>query len=162
MLIVPSLLGHAKEPTWTKAPPYSTLKNTLKNLVSHTSFINGFALMKLSNLRNNWHNAAYYDLPPQSHTIMILTFVKEIFCPETNHYNLKNHRDFNLTRVRSVMYGSETVRYKGPQLWCTLPVSLRHSTNLIEFKTKIKAWKGNECQCQCRLCRNYVPLLGFI
>ena len=89
-------------------------------------------------------------------------FMKEIFCPQTNHYNLRNDRDFNLPRVRSVMYGSETVRYRGPQLWCTLPVSLRHSTNLIEFKTKIKAWKGNECQCQCRLCRNYVPLLGFI
>ena len=89
-------------------------------------------------------------------------FMKEIFCLQTNHYNLRNDRDFNLPRVRSVMYGSETVRYRGPQLWCTLPVSLRHSTNLIEFKTKIKAWKGNECQCQCRLCRNYVPLLGFI
>ena len=89
-------------------------------------------------------------------------FMKEIFCPQTNHYNLRNDRDFNLPRVRSVMYGSETVRYRGPQLWCTLPVSIRHSTNLIEFKTKIKAWTGNECQCQCRLCRNFVPLLGFI
>ena len=89
-------------------------------------------------------------------------FMKEIFCPQTNQYSLRNDRDFNLPRVRSVMYGSETVRYRGPQLWCTLPVSIRHSTNLIEFKTKIKAWKGNECQCQCRLCRNFIPLLGFI
>ena len=31
---------------------------------------------------------------------------------------------------------------------CTsiLLVSIRHSTNLIALKTKIKAWKGNECQ----------------
>ena len=64
-----------------------------------------------------------------------LPFMKEIFCPQTNQYILRNDRDFNLRRVRSVMYGSETVRYRGPQLWCTLPVSIRHSTNLIEFKT---------------------------
>ena len=88
-------------------------------------------------------------------------FMKEIFCPQTNQYSLRNDRDFNLLRVRSVTYGSETVRYRGPQLWCTLPVSIRDSTNLFEFKTKIKAWKGNECQCQCRLCRNFIPLLGF-
>ena len=51
-------------------------------------------------------------------------FMKEIFCPQSNHYNLRNDRDFNLPRVRSVMYGSETVRYRGPQLWCTPPVSI--------------------------------------
>ena len=62
-------------------------------------------------------------------------FMKEIFCPQTKQYSHRNDRDFNLPRVRSVMYGSKTVRYRGPQLWCTLPVSIRHSTNLIEFKT---------------------------
>ena len=34
-------------------------------------------------------------------------FMKEIFCPQTNQYSLRNDRDFNLPRVRSVMYGSE-------------------------------------------------------
>ena len=53
-------------------------------------------------------------------------FMKEIFCPQTNQYSLRNYRDFNSPRVRSVVYGSETVR-------CTLPVSMRPSTNLIEF-----------------------------
>ena len=43
-------------------------------------------------------------------------FIKEIFCPQTNQYNLRNDRYFNLPRVRSVMYGSETARYGGPQL----------------------------------------------
>ena len=86
-------------------------------------------------------------------------FMKEIFYQQTNQYNLRNDSDFNLPRVSSVIYGSETVRYRGPQLCCTLPLSIRHSTNLVEFKTKIKAWKGNECHCQCRLCRNFIPLL---
>ena len=30
-------------------------------------------------------------------------FMKEIFCPQTNQYSLRNDRDFNLPRVRSVM-----------------------------------------------------------
>ena len=55
------------------------------------------------------------------------------------HSNLRNDRDFNLPRVKLVMYGSETVRYRDSQLWSILPVPIRHSTNLIEFKIKIKA-----------------------
>ena len=50
------------------------------------------------------------------------------FQRDSSSYNLRNDRDFNLPKVRSVMYGSETVRarYRGAQLWCTLPVSIRH------------------------------------
>ena len=65
-------------------------------------------------------------------------FMKEIFCPQTNQCSLRNDRDFNLPRVRLVMYGSETVQYRGPQLWCTLPVSIRHSTRLnLRQKSKL-------------------------
>ena len=58
-------------------------------------------------------------------------FMKEIFFLQANQYNLRKNRDFNVPRVRSVLYSSETVPYRGPQLRCTLPISIRHSTNLI-------------------------------
>ena len=44
--------------------------------------------------------------------------------------------------MRSITYGSETVRFRGPQLWCTL--SIRLSTNMAEFKAKIKVWKDDQ------------------
>ena len=36
-------------------------------------------------------------------------FIKEVFCPQTNQYNLRNYRDFDKSRMRSVMCGSESV-----------------------------------------------------
>ena len=41
-------------------------------------------------------------------------------------------------------------------------LSIRQWTNLTEFKTNIKTWKGNECECQRTLYQNFVPFLGFI
>ena len=76
-------------------------------------------------------------------------FMKGIFRPQTNQYNLRNDRDFNLPRVRSVIYGSETVRYRGPRLLCTLPVSIRHvqfqlDTQLTWVNLRPKSKLGKE------------------
>ena len=49
----------------------------------------------------------------------------------------------------------------GTQLLCTLLLSIRQTSNLAELKTKIKVWKGDEFQCQCRFCSKF-PCLGFI
>ena len=55
-----------------------------------------------------------------------------------NHCNLRNNNEFIQPRVRSVNNGSESVRFKGPQLWQTLPPTIRNSESLYQFKTKIK------------------------
>ena len=49
------------------------------------------------------------------------SFMQEIFCENTTRYNLRNNNEFIQPRVRSVNNGSESVRFKGPQLWQTLP-----------------------------------------
>ena len=55
-------------------------------------------------------------------------------------------------------YGLETLRYRAPAIWATLPPKYVHATSLDEFKSKIKSWK---CEI-CRLCRNYQPNLRNI
>ena len=82
--------------------------------------------------------------------------MNEIFCRQTKQSNLINDLRVKLPRVRSVMYGSETVRCRGPQLWCTLQVLIRHLTNLIEFKTKIALPKF------CTTLRLYVIFLSIL
>ena len=74
-----------------------------------------------------------------------LPFIFEIFYPHTHPYNFRTDYDFNLPQVRTALYGSETIQFRGPKLGCSLPQSIRPLTNLTEFKFKIKAWKGNEC-----------------
>ena len=88
------------------------------------------------------------------------SFMQEIFRENTTHYNLRNNNEFIQPSVRSVNNGSESVRFKGPQLWQTLPLTIRNSESLYQFKTKIKNWYGENCQC--RLCRTFVPNLGFL
>ena len=49
------------------------------------------------------------------------TFMEEIFCENATHYNLRNNNEFVQPRVKSVNNGTESVRFKGPQLWQMLP-----------------------------------------
>ena len=39
------------------------------------------------------------------------SFMQEIFCENTNDYNLRNNNEFIQPRVRSVNNGSESVRF---------------------------------------------------
>ena len=78
----------------------------------------------------------------------------------TNSYNLRNNRTWVLPKVRTVCYGLESVRYRGPKIWEMLPKDIKEANSLAAFKTKIKTWKAPDCPC--RLCKTYVPNLGFI
>ena len=45
------------------------------------------------------------------------SFMQEILCEHESHYNLRNNNEFVQPNVRSVGNGTESVRFKGPQLW---------------------------------------------
>ena len=87
-------------------------------------------------------------------------FMQETFCDNTTYYNLRNNSEFFQPRVRSVNDGTESVRFKGPQLWQMLPPTIQNSQSLCQFKTKIQRWNGENCPC--KLCRVFIPNLGFI
>ena len=86
-------------------------------------------------------------------------FVKEIFCERTITYNLRNNHEFLPSRVRTTSCGSETIKYRGQHLWLSLPQHIRNAQSITEFKKKIKSWKA---YCTCRLCRTFIPQLGFL
>ena len=88
------------------------------------------------------------------------SFMQEIFRENTTHYNLRNNNEFTQPRVRSVSNGTESVRFKGPQLWQTLPPTIRNSETLCRFKKEIKNWYGENCPC--KLCRIFIPNLGYL
>ena len=87
-------------------------------------------------------------------------FVREIFPRADISYNLRNTNYFKRSNVKSVFWGSETLRNLGPQIWGLIPKDIKNLPTLASFKTKIKQWKTNECPC--RLCKTYFPDLGFI
>ena len=86
--------------------------------------------------------------------------MKQILQENTNTYDLRNMRCWEPSNVRTVRYGTETISYRGPKTWDIVPQNIKDSLSLAEFKIKIKSWKPNDCTC--RLCKTFIPLLGFI
>ena len=70
------------------------------------------------------------------------SFMREIFCENATHYNLRNNKEFVQPGVKSVSNWTESVRLKGPQLWQMLPPTIRNSESFFQFKTKIESWYG--------------------
>ena len=88
------------------------------------------------------------------------SFMKNIFPDTTNPYNLRNGLEFNTTNIHTVTHGTETISFRGPKTWSLVPTDIKNSASLAEFKSKIKFWKP--VGCKCRICKVYIPNLGFI
>ena len=43
----------------------------------------------------------------------------EIFCQQESQYNLRNSNDFSLPGIKTATYGSETIRFRGPEASAT-------------------------------------------
>ena len=77
-----------------------------------------------------------------------------------NTNSIRNFQEIYTENRKTVTYGTETVTYRTPFLWANLHTKYKCAKFLDEFKSKIKAWKCDFCQC--RLCKKYVQNLGFI
>ena len=77
-----------------------------------------------------------------------------------NIYNLRNFQEFETESKRTVNFGIESFSYRSPQLWAMLPAELREIEKLDQFKREIKKWTCPNCPC--RLCKVYIPNLGFL
>ena len=87
-------------------------------------------------------------------------FMKDIFTDMKHPYNLRKKPEFKTWNVQTVYCGTETLSFRGPKVWSIVPDDIKASNSLIEFKKKIKKWKPQGCIC--RLCKIYLPQIGFI
>ena len=88
------------------------------------------------------------------------SFMKNVFPDSINSYNFRNTPEFKQSNIHTVFNGTETISYRGPKTWTLVPNDIKNSKNLVEFKSKIKYWKP--VGCMCRICKIYIPNLGFI
>ena len=56
--------------------------------------------------------------------------------------------------------GLETLSYRSPQLWSILPEIFRQTNSLVQFKESVRKW--DSVDCLCRLCKLYLPHIGFL
>ena len=86
--------------------------------------------------------------------------IQELFSVQLPVYDLRNKRQWGVSDVKTVKYGTERIRYRGPKTWDLLPDGIKESNTLTEFKSKIKTWKP--IGCECRLCKVFISNLGFL
>ena len=84
----------------------------------------------------------------------------EIFKERENMYSLRNGNEFEIPKIKTVIFGSDTVRYRGPQLWLSLPQDTKNAKSIQEFRSRIKNWNCD--QCSCKICRPFIQNLGFL
>ena len=86
--------------------------------------------------------------------------MSELFTFRNTGYNLRGGKKLNSNTVKTVNNGTETISYLAPKIWEQVPDETKNSGSLSIFKRKIKTWIPNSCPC--RLCKTYVPHLGFL
>ena len=86
--------------------------------------------------------------------------MNEIFVERNNNYSLRGNNLLTRRRVNSVRYGTETVSFLAPKIWDILPKDIKNSESLDILTRKIKKWIP--WKCPCKLCKTFVPQVGFI
>ena len=84
-------------------------------------------------------------------------FINCIFVENAQHYyDLRKKAEFKRTNVKTVYM----LNFLGPRIWEIVPDYIKKSNSFEEFKLKIKLW--NPENCPCRLCKRFLPRVGFL
>ena len=85
--------------------------------------------------------------------------LQSLFCKTV--YKTKSNASFHRPNVNSVYHGEQSLRSFGPIVWDTMiPENIKIISNLNDFKKNIATWLPDNCPC--RLCKDYIPNLGFV
>ena len=55
--------------------------------------------------------------------------------------------------MKSVHKDLESLSYLGPKIWELLPLKVKETETLLQFKAKIKMWNFQNCPCRVYPCR---------
>ena len=93
--------------------------------------------------------------------------VKNNMCPEIvlnlfcKNANPRSSAYFYRPNVNKVYKGEHSLRYFGPIVWdIMVPEKIKSLSTLVEFKREIAGWVPDNCPC--RLCKDFIPGLGFV
>ena len=85
--------------------------------------------------------------------------MSSIFPPRPIKYNLQTQSDFLRNSVNSSKYGLNSIRFFASKVWQIVPMEMKSSKGLEDFKNKIRRWESGECNS--KLCKDFVSNLGY-
>ena len=59
--------------------------------------------------------------------------MSDLFVTKENNYNLGDFKELESSLKRTVKFETETISYRGPQIWNLIPERLRASETLNKF-----------------------------
>ena len=87
------------------------------------------------------------------------TIFRDLLFREKNTYNFRRNREFQLPRVNTVWNGPNSYRCFRAIIWDLLPSVLECTSSLEKFKIGVRKWKPK--RCTCRICKTFIPNIGF-
>ena len=85
--------------------------------------------------------------------------MNEVFKQRNNpHYNLRHISQFSVNPVHSVYSSIESASYLESNILEQIPSEIQNKKSLEGFKREIK----KPTNCPCRICKIFIPNLGFI
>ena len=78
--------------------------------------------------------------------------IRTVFSLKANPYLLLNSILLSLPPTKSTRFGTNSVLFRGSQLWNKLPGSIKLSKNVSVFKERVSSWA--DLKCFCPLCTN--------
>ena len=88
------------------------------------------------------------------------TIFTDLFKNRNIHYNLSHTSQFFVPGVRSNFHGTESLPYLGLIIRNIVSEEFKELSNISVFRKAIKKWKPQICPC--RLCKEFIPNLGFV
>ena len=82
------------------------------------------------------------------------------FSFENPVYQLKSGVHLPTRNSRTVFFGTESINKLEAKWRYMVPEDKKSSESLNVFKSKIKYWTPNHCQC--RICKTFIYQVGFI
>ena len=77
-----------------------------------------------------------------------LPIVTEIFNKRNPNQQLRHTSHFSIPSVRSAYNGSESLSFLGPKIWDIVSTELKEVKTLNTFKSGLKNWWPQNCQCR--------------
>ena len=87
------------------------------------------------------------------------TAVYKVFT-KMSHITFAAVTTLSCLELKSSLYGIDTIKFIGQELWQTLPIEIKESQSLEIFKRNIKSIKT--FYCSCKLCNSFVSKIGFL
>ena len=85
------------------------------------------------------------------------SLMKLVF-PVNPNLRYPSQNPFLTFNIKTVSWGTETLSHIGPKIWASIPEQMK-GYSLSKFKFNIRKWKP--IHCPCKICKDYIPNLGF-